>query len=55
MQLSDDGAITLTSDDARRLDVLLAVSQQALRDPGIYSAEDATRFASDWLALGSGD
>jgi hypothetical protein len=51
MRLSDDGTITLTVEDARRMDVLLALSQHALRDPGIYAAEDATRFAGDWQAL----
>jgi hypothetical protein len=48
MNKNPDGTVTLSIEDARRLDVLIAAAERQLRDPGFFTSYDATQFAREW-------
>jgi hypothetical protein len=43
-----DGTITLSIEDARRLDALIAEAERRHRDIGFFTSDDATQFAREW-------
>lgn len=47
---NNDGSVTLTPEDARGIDALLAWANRRVADPGFFTHPDITRFAKEWAA-----